>query len=764
MNTIKYIYNKTKGLLMAVILPLGGCLLGTSCEDMMDKGNEYVIYADDHKLSDPADTITSLAGIINQLQNIAVRTNLLGEVRADLVTVGSNASTDLQDLAAGNISEDNVYNAPRDYYAVINNCNFFLANVDSLAGNASRDEKYFETEIAQVHSIRAWTYLQLVINYGRVPLITEPVTTKLQAEARYPMLDIDGICDYFIKDLKPYYGKAYPDPGTFGMESVDPQMCFYPTQVVTGDLYLWRAAIAGKTAGRAYAKEAAKSYYDYIVWNLSGKKNLLTTDRRLLWTTDALTYDRYTRPGGSLEYLYVGDKAREAWGRTNVECVTIIPMDSASADGHYNELRNMYNTMQVGETWKESCIHPSSIIREMSRNQDYVDYDSYRDAKTVLIDKFTEEEINEGLYGDLRFWYNYSQEDMKLNNEEFNYQTIRKQNYQNIGIYRGAQIYLRLAEALNYAGYPRFARQILVMGLDNNVIQYEIQPFYTTAADTAFISYFDFSTNDFKTYVSRYVNLTDSLGVITGVSRQTQSSGNTIGIHSRGAGLTYINENYAPLLIPDSTNYPFTLAGTVGHKPVVSDYSYPTKPTIKVIDKPSTWDAYPGVKVDRDTYIAMNSDKSWYNSNTSYRNYNNRDSVALYTEYITNTLPDYEAKMIEYNHKTDSVNAVYQADMDAYNSRIANFNSAYDSWYKEAYGAASLIEKEQDMIDQLILEEQALELAFEGNRFYDLMRRAYWHNDNTILSNAVSKRDATAGARMANPKNWFLRWKDMIGL
>ena len=168
-------------------LALIGAMAGmtTSCEDMLDKGNDYVIYSDGHVLSDPADTVTSVLGILNKLQGIAVRTNLFGELRADLVKVRDNATADLKNIASLDIDDDNKYNSPRDYYAVINNCNYFLERADSTAGNINRNEKYFEAEIAQVHSIRAWTYLQLVLVYGRVPFVEKPILTKLQS----------GLCD-----------------------------------------------------------------------------------------------------------------------------------------------------------------------------------------------------------------------------------------------------------------------------------------------------------------------------------------------------------------------------------------------------------------------------------------------------------------------------------------------------------------------------------------------------------------------------------------
>ncbi|MCF0198841.1 MAG: RagB/SusD family nutrient uptake outer membrane protein, partial [Bacteroidaceae bacterium] len=214
---------KLKTIILSLSLVGVGGLLTTSCDDMLDKGNDYVIYSDGRVLYNPADTATSVMGILNKLQAIAVRTNLFGELRGDLVVTRSNATIDLKDIAEFNVGDDNRYNNPRDYYAIINNCNFFLERADSTAGNVNRNEKYFEAEIAQVHSIRAWTYLQLAKVYGRVPLVTEPVLTKLQSEATYPMLDLGQICDYFIDDLKPYYAKEYPGYVSIGGD-IDPQL------------------------------------------------------------------------------------------------------------------------------------------------------------------------------------------------------------------------------------------------------------------------------------------------------------------------------------------------------------------------------------------------------------------------------------------------------------------------------------------------------------------------------------------------------------
>ena len=188
----------------------------TACSDFFDQDSDQVIFAETEHLDQATDTMYSVVGIVNRLQAIADRTILLGEVRGDLVDVTNTASSDLRDLALFNVGDDNKYNSPSDYYAVINNCNYFVAHADTALKN-NRNEYIFMKEYAAVKAIRAWTYLQLVLNYGSVPFVTEPVLTKQDAEKQYPFYGIEDICRFFINDLEPLaerYKREYPNYGS----------------------------------------------------------------------------------------------------------------------------------------------------------------------------------------------------------------------------------------------------------------------------------------------------------------------------------------------------------------------------------------------------------------------------------------------------------------------------------------------------------------------------------------------------------------------
>lgn len=211
-------------------------IASSSCSDFLDQESDHVIYADKSHLNNATDTVYSLIGIMNKMQAIADRTILLGEVRGDLIDINDHTSSDLRDVALFNIGSENKYNNPRDYYAIINNCNYFIAKADTALKN-NRNELIFMKEYAAVKAFRAWTYLQLALNYGQVPFFTEPILTKAAADYDYPKKNIQDICQFFINDIAPFADIETPSYGT--IRSNDSKLFYFPIYILLGDLNLW---------------------------------------------------------------------------------------------------------------------------------------------------------------------------------------------------------------------------------------------------------------------------------------------------------------------------------------------------------------------------------------------------------------------------------------------------------------------------------------------------------------------------------------------
>lgn len=501
----------TKG---ALPLCLTACMtLFTSCADFFEQDSNMVVFADKDHLNDATDSIYSVIGILNKLQAVADRTVLLGEARADLVDLTANANADLRDVALFNIGDDNKYNQPRDYYAVINNCNYFIKNVeDSLKNN--RNEYVFLREVAAVKAVRAWTYLQLALNYGSVPFYTEPLLTKEESEREYPRVDVKYICDYFIKDLAPYTEQPLPGYGT--IKSLDSRFFFFPINVLLGELYLWRGN------GPSDYKNAAICYYNYIATRNGTNSTYPTGTSFMQW------------PSGQSSWLRPYEDLRLEWQINSEswsagELITMIPGDSIRSEGNYSELRTIFNTTSDNDY--KASLTPSKAMIDLSASQTYCHLFANGSRVDTLYAPST---LTNYMAGDLRLWGMWGTSDNSVNDvtgDRYTSQTVYKFSTRNIHIYRRTMLWLHMAEALNAAGYPRFAYAILSKGVNNRVIEEDVIPYYR--ADSTFLRQFDFPT-------SRYV-LYNTPGVL--------GEANTQGIHSRGCGFSQYNKDYR---LPDN--------------------------------------------------------------------------------------------------------------------------------------------------------------------------------------------------------------------
>ena len=428
------------------LLPLTSYLF-TSCENMLTPESDLVEYEEDHTLNHATDSVYSVMGIINKMQIIADRVVLLGEVRGDLVLPTAAASNDLKHLSAFDFNESNRYNQISDYYAVINNCNYYLAHVDTAMERRGRN--LFMREYAAVKSYRAWTYLQLAQAYGEVPLILTPLMTEKEAREamNQPRVGIKAICDTFIDDLTPYVGVNLPEFGSVNGMSSD--YFFIPMRALLGDLCLW--------AGRY--QEAARWYHDYL------------TDR---YEPVRMSVQRITWPNATQF-----DRPNDRYNPTGSEVITYIPMESRVFDGTISNLRNLFNSTTENNYYYE--LTSSLAMSRISNDQVYCIENEMPGATTKDTIYVPRSGFNRKEYvGDLRYSSNFQLSSYGTQSEYSEYnsynQYVYKINSSRINLYRATMIYLRYAEALNRAGYPQSAFAILKYGICDEVLENRVDP------------------------------------------------------------------------------------------------------------------------------------------------------------------------------------------------------------------------------------------------------------------------------------------------
>ena len=221
--------------------------------DSFEIDSDRVVY--DDEINSTTDSVYSTLGILQCLRKVSDRYVILGEVRGDMAMINENTKISLYNLANFNFDDDNEYLNVRDYYAIINNCNYALAKMDATL--AINNQRVSTEEYAALQGIRAWTYLQLIINYGKVlyyttPIISESDVDKVYAEGKK---DVKFIVEDLAHHLTPYLDYELP--------SNDDTVGSYPIlRLVLAELYLW----AGDY------ENAVNCYQDYFMRNKTQSK------------------------------------------------------------------------------------------------------------------------------------------------------------------------------------------------------------------------------------------------------------------------------------------------------------------------------------------------------------------------------------------------------------------------------------------------------------------------------------------------------------
>ena len=462
MNNIKKIKTmKSKSIIGAVLAAIFTIGFTTSCEDMFNIESSRVIYEHNHDLGSTADSAYTTTGILQCVREIADRYVILGEVRGDLVEINNLTKTSLRNIAEFNFEDDNEYLNIRDYYAVINNCNYALAKMDTTL--AHNNERVMIDEYAAILGIRAWTYMQMAINYGEVPYFTEPITTVAAAEKEYPSLDINEIAAELIPQLIPYID--YELPTFTGNNQVYP-----PLQLVLADLYLWSGDYANAWA----------TYWDYLTtnknFNLSyGEvnsqevfKGYMGINSAAIQAVQVLGKSEAQSVGAWNSYFSTGITAT-----TGFENLAYITMERSNALGKVSELASLFvsddNTHQ---------LNVSTYLKEICSSQSYIraNYTPEGEVKDHTINLMAGGDQRRKYYSTNRiaegeaFEYYNKLVSSDISTGQTEYVTPQ------INIYRRSIVYLRAAEALNALAKEQGSDSLAVMSF--NLLKDAYQVFF----------------------------------------------------------------------------------------------------------------------------------------------------------------------------------------------------------------------------------------------------------------------------------------------
>jgi len=521
--------------ILYTLVAVAGLFGAVSCSDMLESESQGQLY--DPSLSEKTDSVSYAYGILQAMQQLADQYYFQNELRGDLVKATGYASTDIRKMANFEADATNKYDSVYLYYKVINNCNYYLKNrkTDLRTGN----DYVVINEYIAVAAIRAWTYLQLVRNYGSVPYITEPVTSVSQINAQREPSSRETILASeaeYLENLKSNWDSKYWAVPNFGKKSelqiggngsfakaIMVNKCFLPINVVLGDLYLENAQY----------EKAAKSYYDYLYYN-----NVAST-LNLDYCNSLTSYETDMEYPSDWDESSSDNPKSTAWNNifkqssAPGDVITYIPMATSVLNGQVTSvpeafgclyysyqgyIYSYYTDLDYIQT-QEIQVVPTTEFREFYTSRPYY----YHTYTTNLI---PQGEVNSVNLGDSRF--NFVTHSRLGDNPDMVY--IPKLANGNFYLYRSSTVFLHLAEALNRMGYPDAAFAILKVGMNTELLGYSEDLYDPTSALGK--EFFFMSQRTLK-MLSTTLNFIGTDGLFSSNEFITSN----VGIHAHGAGL-----------------------------------------------------------------------------------------------------------------------------------------------------------------------------------------------------------------------------------
>ena len=721
----------------------------TSCEDMLSPDSER------HRYEPAQDTLYSYWGIIKSLQNVAERYIVLGECRGELVSGTAYISDSITNILnfdmAKAVDGSCRYLRASDYYHIINSCNAYLAYCDRERVTGTL-VPYMLKEAAQVEAIRAWVYLQLVQVYGEVPFYTEPLLTTdaIEAYAKNPTKKVNA--NNLVDELAPYLKEALEVELLHGL----PQYVEYdgvchstkamiPLNLILGDLYLTK----GDPQSCAIA---AQYYYDYL-------SNNQGMGKMVAGGTIPASYYSYGYKGEGMDKTRYEHSGGTPWSETGAvsttrESITCIPSSTNSLWGTVlrgvNSIFGYESVISVRTsndtiTNASVALTPRYDFKQLTASEAYYDLCKSQKFELYVASDATlarQAQITIDPEVGRQYWVRdvyQSYPNGLVNTEKFITKINPGGGYSTVShmIYRKSMVWLRYAEALNRAGYPSYAFAILKNGLCKNDAWYPTLPVPDTDTGKYVGNRFDYAVKDSIWHWDfQYIDPEDSTSHSINLNGATRAE-----LDEQIKNLTETELDSA-LLIDNPGNFTWE---------AVSFENYPDDGCTAALYYLDQREVKKAPSFLNFTFETLNGNYAmeyvyWRTSLTQ-----NGISATVVSvdgdDNITYGIHTHGCGMPRFNDKSSS--------FDYVNKVIEKAAEYGVTLTKEDIYSGEYDDVVQNAVEDLIVDEEALELAFEGTRFFDLMRVANRRNDPNYLATRVSRRDPSLLSKLQNTKNWY---------
>jgi hypothetical protein len=423
----------------------------SSCSDYLDVQPEDKL-VEEQMYRNIYDADAAVIGVYGKFMALAEKNVILNEMRADLMTTTRNSSPFLKEISEHNVSPNNPYANPKDFYVVIQNCNNVLKNFDIMLEKKRFTQEQYDQRYSDIGAIRSWVYLQLGIHYGSVPYITEPIETieDVKNISKYPKLSFNQLLDQLVlfTENLPYKDLyAAGSSMVINIDGYNTAKFFINKECLLGDLQLWKGNYM----------EAAAHYKNVMETGTKGGADTELYNTYRVKFAEVTTHDDL-----AVGYLRYSEQ----------DATTLINSNTQGWRSIFARDRDaLWNTEWIWSLPFENNFAPKNpfITLFSNKNGDYLVKPSQS-----AIDLWNNQIQNNNIPYDARgpkFTYNIVNGDPVIMKYLYSSEAVASTGIANTKgqwfLYRAAKLHLRYAEASNRDNQQKVAYAILNYGIND---------------------------------------------------------------------------------------------------------------------------------------------------------------------------------------------------------------------------------------------------------------------------------------------------------
>ena len=252
-------YNKYKFFIGFVFLSL---IIFSSCQDFLNPEQEIDITKD--KLYDDWYEYRSMAmGLYGIQTDLVEQLVILGELRGDLMKITENADADMVEIYNFNVSKENAYAQPTNFFKLITATNGFITELKLRHPEILEQDSpisNYDKLYGEALCMRAWAYFNAVRIYGKVPFLPESITS---IEEVNKFLASSGT---YLDSVQIIYGRNGYDNDTLINVEVELEKQYYNQDLVI-DYFTNELEKNVKSVGVNHFIENNDQTWEVTIWN-----------------------------------------------------------------------------------------------------------------------------------------------------------------------------------------------------------------------------------------------------------------------------------------------------------------------------------------------------------------------------------------------------------------------------------------------------------------------------------------------------------------